>query len=309
METKRYVRRVVFAVALAIVALATFAGVAMAAGPYTRWIPSGTSLYADPDLAADITRELTKTMKVEVNVQYGWGEITSPTEIAGEYVQTSQLMREEPAETKHAAFLAKRMGDLTVEEYLALQGYAPTAPVSLEITPAGSAPAPALPTTSTYTVVAGDSLSKIAAKYNVDWRDLAKANNIVSPYTIEIGQLLTIPSGPAATPALTTSVPTTVSGWPTTAEAFLALATRGQPTPPADKSWIPVQLGEIHRPVGEVNAWAVAREKDKSGNIVPFWISNFSGRAQDGYCMVGGKYATGTPANFAGLSQGVTFRP
>lgn len=45
-----------------------------------------------------------------------------------------------------------------------------------------------------YTVQSGDTLSKIAAQYKIDWLDLAKSNNLDSPYTIYIGQTLCIPS-------------------------------------------------------------------------------------------------------------------
>lgn len=45
----------------------------------------------------------------------------------------------------------------------------------------------------TYTVVSGDSLSKIAAKYGINWQSIAQANGIKSPYTIYPGQKLKIP--------------------------------------------------------------------------------------------------------------------
>lgn len=43
-----------------------------------------------------------------------------------------------------------------------------------------------------YTVVKGDTLSKIGAKLGVKWQDIAKLNNIKSPYTIYVGQKLRI---------------------------------------------------------------------------------------------------------------------
>lgn len=48
---------------------------------------------------------------------------------------------------------------------------------------------------STYTVVSGDTLSAIGQKLSVNWKDIASANGIKSPYTIYIGQKLTIPRG------------------------------------------------------------------------------------------------------------------
>lgn len=44
-----------------------------------------------------------------------------------------------------------------------------------------------------YTVSSGDSLSKIAKKYGIDWKDIAIVNKIGSPYTIYVGQKLIIP--------------------------------------------------------------------------------------------------------------------
>ena len=49
-------------------------------------------------------------------------------------------------------------------------------------------------TTITYTVSAGDSLSKIGSKYGVKWQDIAVLNKIGSPYTIYVGQKLQIPT-------------------------------------------------------------------------------------------------------------------
>lgn len=46
-----------------------------------------------------------------------------------------------------------------------------------------------------YTVQSGDCLSVIGAKLGVPWQRIASANGIYSPYTIYIGQVLTIPSG------------------------------------------------------------------------------------------------------------------
>lgn len=50
-------------------------------------------------------------------------------------------------------------------------------------------------TGSAYTVVAGDCLSLIGSKLGVDWRSIADANGISAPYTIYVGQVLTIPDG------------------------------------------------------------------------------------------------------------------
>ena len=48
---------------------------------------------------------------------------------------------------------------------------------------------------STYTVKAGDNLSKIGASLDVPWREIAAANGIEDPWIIHPGQVLTIPGG------------------------------------------------------------------------------------------------------------------
>lgn len=44
-----------------------------------------------------------------------------------------------------------------------------------------------------YTVKAGDTLSHIGSKYNVNWRLIASANGMSSPYLLYVGEQLTIP--------------------------------------------------------------------------------------------------------------------
>lgn len=44
--------------------------------------------------------------------------------------------------------------------------------------------------TKTYTVVKGDSLSRIGIKTGVDWRVIADLNNLKAPYNIQIGKVL-----------------------------------------------------------------------------------------------------------------------
>jgi LysM repeat protein len=58
---------------------------------------------------------------------------------------------------------------------------------------------------TTYTVKAGDTLSGIGAKYKMDWKALAKLNNIANPNVISVGQKLKITA--AAPPAVSKPVP------------------------------------------------------------------------------------------------------
>lgn len=309
-------------VVLAVSALLLVGTSVSAGGPpvYDRWVTAGTNAYRDPDRGADIGETFTQTTKIEVSfVIPGWYLIPG----TAKYLEVGSLLKEEPAALRvqrdadaqkqaQEKLEATKVGDMSWGELVKLlrqllSGTQPVAPVAAT-TPV-SAPAAVASATSQYTVKAGDSLSGIGVQLGVDWRELAKANSISAPYVLNVGQVLVVPAAivTAAAPVAGTAPVVSISSWPATAEQFLALATQGQPS--SDGSWLPIEIGEIHRAPKEPNSWAVAREKNKNGDIIPFWINNFSGRDQDGYCLVSGKYTTGTPAGFQGLSQGVTFRP
>jgi LysM repeat protein len=54
-------------------------------------------------------------------------------------------------------------------------------------------PAAAQATTSTtYTVQSGDTLRKIATRFNTTWEEIARLNNITNPNLIYVGQVLTV---------------------------------------------------------------------------------------------------------------------
>ena len=79
---------------------------------------------------------------------------------------------------------------------------APAAPAPA--TPAPAAPAPAAPSasgTSSYTVVARDTLSGIASRFGTTTRNLMSLNAITNPNSIRIGQILTVSGTAAAAPA------------------------------------------------------------------------------------------------------------
>lgn len=65
--------------------------------------------------------------------------------------------------------------------------------------PGGSAPAPA-PAGGSYTVVSGDTLSGIAAKFGTSWQTLQAINGLADPNKIYPGQVLKVPGGAAPTP-------------------------------------------------------------------------------------------------------------
>lgn len=49
------------------------------------------------------------------------------------------------------------------------------------------------PPPGTYVVLAGDTITGIAVSLGVDWEELARINNLHSPWTIYIGQVLVLP--------------------------------------------------------------------------------------------------------------------
>jgi LysM repeat protein len=69
---------------------------------------------------------------------------------------------------------------------------------------------PAQSCTPNYTVKSGDTLSSIAFAHNVNWQDIASANNLQSPYVLTIGQAICIP-GAAATTTSTTGATTSTT--------------------------------------------------------------------------------------------------
>lgn len=87
-----------------------------------------------------------------------------------------------------------------------------TIPGRTTATPAPVA-TPAQPTTSSYTVAPGDTLTAIAARLHTTVAALVSANDLKNPSLIRIGQVLTVPgAAPAAVaaPAPAASVPTSV---------------------------------------------------------------------------------------------------
>ena len=61
--------------------------------------------------------------------------------------------------------------------------------------------APAAGGSGKYTVVAGDTLSGIAQRYNTTWQALQAMNGLANPNLIRVGQVLTVPGSGAAAPA------------------------------------------------------------------------------------------------------------
>jgi len=89
----------------------------------------------------------------------------------------------------------------------------------------------------TYTVIKGDTLKKVARRFNLSWQNLAALNHIDYPYTIYPGQVLRL-SGKPATPEQT-SVPTEVIR----AGGYTAFLPYIQSAPPVTET-LPVKKGK-----------------------------------------------------------------
>jgi len=70
---------------------------------------------------------------------------------------------------------------------------------------------------TTYTVVAGDTLKRIASKFKTSIESLEKANNLTSTSILKVGQTLVIGSSPKAAAALAQAVESTTKSAPTPA--------------------------------------------------------------------------------------------
>ncbi|MCE0497776.1 MAG: LysM peptidoglycan-binding domain-containing protein [Methylacidiphilales bacterium] len=86
-------------------------------------------------------------------------------------------------------------------------------------TPAAPAPSPASASHHTYTVVKGDTLSRIAHKFRTTAKALMEANNITDPTKLSIGKKLRIPSREAQTTTAATPVQATTTAAPAPAPA------------------------------------------------------------------------------------------
>lgn len=69
-----------------------------------------------------------------------------------------------------------------------------------------------VPAAGTYTVVSGDTLSGIAARYNTSYQTLAALNGIADPNRINAGQVLRVPGAGVAAPAPVAAQTYTVQG-------------------------------------------------------------------------------------------------
>lgn len=92
-----------------------------------------------------------------------------------------------------------------------------------------------------YTVKPGDTLFSLARRFDVDIIQLAEANGIAAPYSLSIGQRVTVPAAAAAQPARVPSLPAEIAP-PTLADAPPVYIDRVEPisvskTPESRFAW------------------------------------------------------------------------
>lgn len=104
-----------------------------------------------------------------------------------------------------------------------------TATTTTTTTPATTSTTTVPPAGMDYTVVAGDTVSLIAARYGLVWQDVASANGLTEPYIIEIGQVLRLPGVAANATPVTSTPPATTTTTTTTATTSTATTTTTQP--------------------------------------------------------------------------------
>ncbi|MCL4860076.1 MAG: LysM peptidoglycan-binding domain-containing protein [Caldilineaceae bacterium] len=93
---------------------------------------------------------------------------------------------------------------------------ATTAVANVAMTTSPAAPSTTAPTLPAggqdYVVQVGDTISLIAARYGLDWRQLAAANQLSNPDRIEVGQVIRLPGVQGATQPVTGTAPIAATG-------------------------------------------------------------------------------------------------
>jgi LysM repeat protein len=112
-----------------------------------------------------------------------------------------QRLREQSLRT--IAITAATTASVTAAGTIAALTGAPAASAAPLTTSVPLATGPGVSATSTYTVVAGDTLASIAARYGTSAASLAATNHISNPNLIYVGQVLTVPDHAVATTSAT----------------------------------------------------------------------------------------------------------
>jgi LysM repeat protein len=170
-----------------------------AANTTTVAAPAANPAAALPAAGLNYTVQSGDTLSL-ISARYGldWRQVAQVNQLANpEIIEVGQVIRL-PGVQGPAATTANQTTGAT--QPVAGTGATTTTAPTTAANPAGR-----------YTVQAGDTLSSIAARYNLTWQALAAANGLTGADFIRVGQVLTIP-GQAGTTNVgaTVAAPTTV---------------------------------------------------------------------------------------------------
>jgi LysM repeat protein len=117
-----------------------------------------------------------------------------------------------------------------------------------------------------YTVVAGDTLSSIAAKYNTTVQVLAELNDLTAPYVLSVGQVLCLPSAAkeiTPTPSSSSSSSSKYKYEMSVNRSGTRILVKVASFPPKNNFW--VRAGEDLKKSGWVKIGRIHTNKNGSG--------------------------------------------
>lgn len=184
-----------------------------AANPTAVTAPAANTAAALPAGGINYTVQPGDTLSL-ISARYGldWRQVAQVNQLANpEIIEVGQVIRL-PGVQGPVTTPANPVVSQPVTAPVATTTTAPTTTTATTANPAGR-----------YTVQAGDTLSAIAARYNLTWQALAAANGLSQADFLRIGQVLIIPGQGGATGVAATG--TTVTGPTTTVSPTASTAT------------------------------------------------------------------------------------
>src|SRR5215468_10708888 len=204
---------------------------------------------------------------------WSWDGRTAVTVAAGETIDTIARRHGVPASVIMQANNITAPATIYPGQRLVIPRYKPSRVATTPAPrPAAPTPAPAASPAGSgnvHVVAAGDTLNKIAHRYHKPVNEIAKANNIQSTATLNVGDRLTIPGAPAS--------PVKPSAPPAGAQAAPAKPVASA----APKQAEPVQNANVVAPTDQLDKEA-AKLAEGTGAVPKFrWPAN--GRVIAGY--------------------------
>jgi LysM repeat protein len=158
--------------------------------------PSGRYTIVPGDTISAVAERFgVSTLSVLTANGLGWSSIIYP----GQTIAIPGLVG--PGTPDDAGTMVPVVSTAPIEEPV-VEAPAAEAP-AVEAPPAPAAPPPAAPATTTYTIVSGDTVSSIAARFGITTQELFDANGLDWSSVIYTGHTLAIPAGGSVAPAST----------------------------------------------------------------------------------------------------------